>query len=80
MYFADGTHPSYTAHAASGRIRKSETRDLNSNHGRQNINGASSWPGRQFVIKLVYLPAYAPNLNLITDNFHFIGKRNPQAP
>ena len=51
LYFADGTHPSYTAHAAHGWIRKGETRELKSNQGRQNINinGALSWPGREFV-------------------------------
>lgn len=51
LYFADGTHPSYTAHAARGWIRKGETRELKSNHGRTNINinGALSWPGREFV-------------------------------
>ncbi len=51
LYFADGTHPSDTAHAALGWIRKGETRELKSNHGRQNINinGALSWPGREFV-------------------------------
>jgi Winged helix-turn helix len=38
LYFVDGTHPSYTAHAAYGWIRKGETRELKSNHGRQNIN------------------------------------------
>lgn len=181
LYFVDGTHPSYTAHAAYGWIRKGRTRELKSNHGRQNvnINGALSWPGREFVhrrtgritsaemillfedlqarhptasairvvldntrynhskelkawlacddcrVELIHLPAYAPNLNLIerfwwlfkktviyneyfatfsdfsaavegffarlddyrdeiqsliTDQFHFIGKLNPQAP
>jgi hypothetical protein len=51
LYFADGTHPSYTAHAAYGWIRKGETRELKSNHGRTNIsiNGALSWPWREFV-------------------------------
>lgn len=51
LYFVDGTHPSYTAHAAYGWIRKGETRELKSNHGRQNINinGALSWPGLEFV-------------------------------
>jgi transposase len=51
LYFVDGTHPSYTAHTAYGWIRKGETRELKSNHGRQNvnINGALSWPGREFV-------------------------------
>jgi transposase len=51
LYFADGTHPSYAAHAAYGWIRKGETRELKSNHGRTNvsINGALSWPGREFV-------------------------------
>jgi len=46
LYFVDGTHPSYTGHAAYGWIRKGETRELKSNHGRQNINinGALSCP------------------------------------
>ena len=34
LYFADGTHPSYTTHAAYGWIRRGETRELKSNHGR----------------------------------------------
>jgi hypothetical protein len=51
LYFVDGTHPSYTAHAAYGWIRKGQMRELKSNHGRQNvnINGALSWPGREFM-------------------------------
>ena len=51
LWFVDGTHPSYTAHAAHGWIRKGETRELKSNHGRTNINinGALSWPGREFM-------------------------------
>jgi transposase len=51
LYFVDGTHASYTAHTACGWIRKGETRELKSNHGRLNIgiNDALSWPGREFV-------------------------------
>lgn len=131
LYFADGTHPSYTAHAAYGWIRKGETRELKSNHGRTNVslNGALSWPGREFVhrqagritsaemillfkdlearhptasairvvldnarynhskelkawlacddcrIEVVYLPAYAPNLNLI-ERFWWLFKKS----
>jgi transposase len=131
LYFVDGTHPSYTAHAAHGWIRKGETRELRSNHGRQNvnINGALSWPGREFVhreaeritsaemillfkdlqarhptasairvvldnarynhskeikewlacddcrVELVYLPPYAPNLNLI-ERFWWLFKKS----
>jgi transposase len=131
LYFADGTHPSYTAHAARGWIRKGETRELKSNHGRTNvnINGALSWPGREFAhrqtgritsaemillfkdlqarhpsasairvvldnarynhskevkawlacddcrIELVYLPPYAPNLNLI-ERFWWLFKKS----
>ena len=131
LYFADGTHPSYTAHAAYGWIRKGETRELKSNHGRTNvsINGALSWPGREFVhrqtgritsaemillfkdlearhptvsairvvldnarynhskalkawlarddcrIEVIYLPAYAPNLNLI-ERFWWLFKKS----
>ena len=131
LYFADGTHPSYTAHAACGWIRKGETRELKSNHGRTNvsINGALSWPGREFVhrqtgritsaemilllqdlearhptasairvvldnarynhskelkawlargdcrIEVIYLPAYAPNLNLI-ERFWWLFKKS----
>jgi transposase len=131
LYFVDGTHPSYTAHAAYGWIRKGETRELKSNHGRQNINinGALSWPGREFVhrqtgritsaemillfkdlqarhptasairvvldnarynhskevkgwlacddcrVELIYLPAYAPNLNLI-ERFWWLFKKS----
>jgi transposase len=131
LYFVDGTHPSYTAHAAYGWIRKGQTRELKSNHGRTNINinGALSWPGREFVhrqttgritsaemillledlqtrhpaatairvvldnasynhskeikawlgcddcrVKPVYLPAYAPNLNLI-ERFWWLFKK-----
>ena len=121
VYFTDAAHPAYTAHPGYGWIRKGETRELKSNHGRVrvNINGALSWPDRQVVhrtaekitsaamialfeelqarhptasaiwvvldnarynhsialrtwlageacrIRPVYLPAYAPNLNLI---------------
>jgi len=121
LYFVDATHPSYTAHPGHGWIRKGQTRELKSNHGRVNvnINGALRWPEREIVhreaakitsaemiklfddlqarhpaasairvvldnarynhsaeikayisgagsrIELVYLPAYAPNLNLI---------------
>ena len=121
LYFVDATHPSYTAHPGYGWIRKGQTRELKSNHGRVNvnINGALGWPDREVVyreaekitsaemIKLfkglqarhptatairvvldnarynhsaeikayiaaegcriepVYLPSYAPNLNLI---------------
>jgi len=131
LYFVDGTHPSYTAHAAYGWIRKGETRELKSNHGRQNvnINGALSWPGREFVhrragritsaemillfkdprarhptasairvvldnarynhskevkawlacddcrVELIYLPSYAPNLNLI-ERFWWLFKKS----
>ena len=131
LYFVDGTHPSYTAHAAYGWIRKGETRELKSNHGRTNINinGALSWPGREFVhrqtgritsaemillfkdlqarhptatairvvldnarynhskevkawlacddcrVELVYLPPYAPNLNLI-ERFWWLFKKS----
>jgi transposase len=131
LYFVDGTHPSYTAHAAYGWIRRGQTRELKSNHGRTNItiNGALSWPGREFVhrqttgritsaemillfedlrarhptatairvvldnasynhskevkawlagddcrVELVYLPAYAPNLNLI-ERFWWLFKK-----
>jgi hypothetical protein len=51
VYFADGTHSSYTAHSACGWIRKGETRELKSNHGGSNAstNGALSWPVREFV-------------------------------
>ena len=131
LYFADGTHPSYTAHAAHGWIRKGETRELKSNHGRTNINinGALRWPDRDLVhrqaeritsaemillfkdlqerhplarvirvvldnarynhsrevkawlacddcrIELVYLPPYAPNLNLI-ERFWWLFKKS----
>jgi transposase len=131
LYFVDGTHPSYTAHAAYGWIRKGQTRELKSNHGRTNINinGALSWPGREFVhrqtgritsaemillfedlqakhptasairvvldnarynhskaikawlacddcrVELVYLPPYAPNLNLI-ERFWWLFKKS----
>ena len=131
LYFADGTHPAYTAHAAYGWIRKGETRELKSNHGRTNvsINGALSWPGREFIhrqtgritsaemillfkdlqarhptasairvvldnarynhskelkawlacddcrIEVIYLPAYAPNLNLI-ERFWWLFKKS----
>jgi transposase len=130
LYFVDGTHPSYTGHASHGWIRKGETRELKSNHGRTNvnINGALRWPDRTVVhreavkiasaamislfedllarhpaataipvvmdnarynhskelrawlagpgerIKPVYLPAYAPNLNLI-ERFWWLMKK-----
>jgi transposase len=131
LYFVDGTHPSDTAHAAYGWIRKGQTCELKSNHGRTNINinGALSWPGREFVhrqtgritsaemillfedlqakhptasairvvldnarynhskeikawlacddcrVELVYLPPYAPNLNLI-ERFWWLFKKS----
>lgn len=130
LYFVDGTHPSYTGHASPGWIRKGETRELKSNHGRVNvnINGALRWPDRTVVhreaekitsaemirlfedlltrhptsaaiwvvmdnarynhskelkewlagpgarIRPVYLPAYAPNLNLI-ERFWWLMKK-----
>ena len=130
LYFVDGTHPSYTAHPSQGWIRKGQTRELKSNHGRGNvnINGALSWPDRTVVhreatkitsaemillfkdlqarhptqtaitvildnarynhsaeikaylacddcrVGLVYLPAYAPNLNLI-ERFRWLLKK-----
>jgi transposase len=130
LYFVDGTHPSYTAHPSHGWIRKGQTRELKSNHGRVNvnINGALRWPDRTVVhreaekitsaemirlfedlqalhptstaiwvvldnarynhskelkawlsseggrINLVYLPAYAPNLNLI-ERFWWLFKK-----
>jgi hypothetical protein len=51
LYFVDATHPSYTAHPSHGWIRKGETRELKSNHGRVNINinGALRWPDRTVV-------------------------------
>jgi transposase len=131
LYFADGMHPAYTAHPAYGWIRKGETRELPSNHGRTNINinGALRWPERTLVwqpaekitsaamialfdqlrdehptataigvvidnarynhsaeikqylarpdcrIKLIYLPSYAPNLNLIERLWRFVKKQ-----
>ena len=130
LYFVDATHPSYTAHPGHGWIRKGQTRELKSNHGRVNvnINGALRWPDREIVhreagkitsaemiklfddlqarhptasairvvldnarynhsteikayisgagcrIELVYLPAYAPNLNLI-ERFWWLFKK-----
>src|SRR5271157_5211316 len=51
LYFVDATHPSYTAHPSHGWIRKGQTRELKSNHGRVNvnINGALRWPDRTVV-------------------------------
>jgi hypothetical protein len=51
LYFVDATHPSYTAHPGHGWIRKGQTRELKSNHGRVNvnINGALRWPEREIV-------------------------------
>jgi transposase len=130
LYFVDATHPAYDAHPACGWLRKGETRELRSNHGRANVtlNGALSWPGRKVVrrhadkitavemialleelqarhpgataitvildnatynraaalrewvaaegckIRLVYLPPYAPNLNLIERLWWFFKK------
>jgi len=130
LYFVDATHPSYTAHPGHGWIRKGQTRELKSNHGRVNvnINGALRWPDCEIVhreagkitsaemiklfddlqawhptatairvvldnarynhskeikayicgegcrIELVYLPAYAPNLNLI-ERFWWLFKK-----
>ncbi len=131
LYFVDATHPAYDAHPACGWIRKGQTRELKSNHGRANVtlNGALSWPGREVVcrhaskitaaemiaffedlqlrhpmattiniildnatynraaelrawlakdgckIRLVYLPPYAPNLNLIERLWWFFKKK-----
>lgn len=131
LYFADGMHPAYTAHPAYGWMRKGETRELPSNHGRTNINinGALRWPERTLVwrpaekitsaamielfdqlqddhptstairvvidnarynhsteikeylarpgcrIELIYLPSYAPNLNLIERLWRFVKKQ-----
>lgn len=131
LYFADAAHPAYIGHPACGWIKKGQTRDLKSNHGRVNvtINGALSWPEREVVrreagtitsaamielfddlaarhptatavsvvldnasynhskeikayldqpgcrIKLVYLPAYAPNLNLIERLWWLLKKK-----
>src|SRR5271163_2887513 len=51
LYFVDATHPSYTAHPGHGWIRKGQTRELKSNHGRVNvnINGALRWPDCEIV-------------------------------
>jgi transposase len=49
LYFADGMHPAYKSHPAYGWIRRSHDRELKSNHGRANINGALSWPDRSVV-------------------------------
>lgn len=69
LYFVDGTHPSYTAHAAHGWIRKGETRELKSNHGRTNINinGALSWPGREFIHRRAEIIASAEMILLFKD-------------
>lgn len=131
LYFVDAAHPAYTGHPARGWIKKGETRELKSNHGRVNvsINGALSWPEREVVrreadkitsaamielfedlaarhptatavrvvldnarynhsheikayleqegcrIELVYLPAYAPNLNLIERLWWLLKKK-----
>lgn len=131
LYFVDATHPSYTAHPGHGWIRKGQTRELKSNHGRVNvnINGALRWPERDLVhreaakitsaemiklfddlqarhptatairvvldnarynhsaeikayiaaegcrIELVYLPSYAPNLNLIERLWWLLKKK-----
>jgi len=43
LYFADGTHPWYTTHAAYGWIRKGEPRELKSrSRTTVSINGALS--------------------------------------
>jgi hypothetical protein len=129
-YFVDAPHPSYTAHPGYGWIRKGETWEPKSNHGRVNvnINGALRGPEREIMqrkadkitsaemikllddlparhptaaairvvlddarynhsteikayvageacrIELIYLPAYAPNLNLI-ERFRWLFKK-----
>jgi hypothetical protein len=47
LYFVNATHPSCTSHPSHGWIRRGETRELKSNHGRVNItiNGALRWHG-----------------------------------
>jgi transposase len=131
LYFVDATHPSYTGRPAHGWIRRGETVELKSNHGRLriNINGALSWPALSLVhrqedlitsaamirlfddlearhpeaaaigavidnarynrsrelrdyfarpdckIRPIYLPSYAPNLNLIERFWHFLKRK-----
>lgn len=49
-YFVDAAHPAYDAHPACGWIRRGTTPTLKSNHERVNVtmNGALSWPGREW--------------------------------
>lgn len=131
LYFVDASHPAYTGHPACGGIKKGQTRELESHHGRVNvtINAALSWSEREVVrraaskitsaamielfddlaarhptatairvvlgnasynhskeikayldqpgcrIKLVFLPAYAPNLNSIERLWWLLKKK-----
>jgi transposase len=77
VYFTDAAHPAYTAHPGYGWIRKGETRELNSNHGRVrvNINGALSWPDRQVVHRTAEKITSAAMIALFED----LQARHPTA-
>ncbi|KAA5603038.1 hypothetical protein F1193_02065 [Blastochloris sulfoviridis] len=69
LYFVDATHPSYTGRPAHGWLRKGETREMKSNHGRTrlNINGALSWPTRELVHREEDLITSAAMIRLFDD-------------
>ena len=69
LYFVDATHPSYTGRPAHGWLRKGKTVELKSNHGRTrlNINGALSWPERDFVHREEELITSAAMIRLFDD-------------
>jgi hypothetical protein len=69
LYFVDGTHPSYTGHPSHGWIRKGQTRELKSNHGRVNvnINGALRWPDRTVVYREAEKITSAEMIRLFED-------------
>jgi transposase len=77
LYFADGMHPSDTAHPGFGWIRRRATREPKSNHGRVNvnINGALSWPDRE----VVHLEAEKITSEAMIALFETLAARHPSA-
>jgi transposase len=77
VYFTDAAHRGYTAHPGYGWIRKGETRELKSNHGRVrvNINGALSWPDRAVVHRTAEKITSAAMIALFED----LQARHPTA-
>ncbi len=77
LYFVDASHPAYTGHPACGWIKKGQTRELKSNHGRVNvtINAALSWPAREVVRREAGKITSAAMIELFED----LAARHPTA-